>query len=118
MFSGGSPLLSVIVRVLSARYRFIVDPGEERIVYDAPPSIADLNAKIGIARTYCVALRVEPSNFVEQGPTTREKCAGNGTYLMDHSSIVYLLDRNGRFVTHFSHESKAEAIAAAVKRQL
>ena len=39
-------------------------------------------------------------------------------YLMDHSSIVYLLDRNGRFVTHFTHEAKAEAIAAAVGRLL
>ena len=37
-------------------------------------------------------------------------------YLMDHSSIVYLLDRNGRFVTHFTHEAKAEAIAAGVER--
>ena len=35
-----------------------------------------------------------------------------GPYLMDHSSIVYVLDRNGRFVTHFTHEAKAEAIAA------
>jgi len=41
-----------------------------------------------------------------------------GPYLMDHSSIVYLLDRNGRFVTHFTHEAKAETIAAAVKRLL
>ena len=41
-----------------------------------------------------------------------------GPYLMDHSSIVYLLDRNGRFVTHFTHEAKAEAIAAAVGRLL
>ena len=39
-------------------------------------------------------------------------------YLMDHSSIVYLLDRNGRFVTHFTHEAKAEAIAAGVQRFL
>ena len=41
-----------------------------------------------------------------------------GPYLMDHSSIVYLLDRNGRFVTHFTHEAKAEAIATAVQRLL
>jgi protein SCO1/2 len=41
-----------------------------------------------------------------------------GPYLMDHSSIVYLLDRNGRFVTHFTHEAKAEAIATAVGRLL
>ena len=39
-------------------------------------------------------------------------------YLMDHSSIVYLLDRNGRFVTHFTHEAKAETIAAAVGKSL
>ena len=39
-------------------------------------------------------------------------------YLMDHSSIVYLLDRNGRFVSHFTHEAKAEAIAAGLGRQL
>jgi protein SCO1/2 len=37
-------------------------------------------------------------------------------YLMDHSSIVYLLDRNGRFVTHFTHETKTETIAAALQR--
>jgi protein SCO1/2 len=41
-----------------------------------------------------------------------------GPYLMDHSSIVYVLDRNGRFVTHFTHEAKAEAMAAAVKKLL
>ncbi len=39
-------------------------------------------------------------------------------YLMDHSSIVYLLDRNGRFITHFTHEAKAEAIANGVQRLL
>jgi cytochrome oxidase Cu insertion factor (SCO1/SenC/PrrC family) len=39
-------------------------------------------------------------------------------YLMDHSSIIYLLDRNGRFVTHFTHESKSEAIATALGRLL
>lgn len=41
-----------------------------------------------------------------------------GPYLMDHSSIVYLLDRNGRFVTHFTHEAKADAIAAGLERLL
>jgi cytochrome oxidase Cu insertion factor (SCO1/SenC/PrrC family) len=41
-----------------------------------------------------------------------------GPYLMDHSSIVYLLDRNARFVTHFTHEAKAEAITAGVERLL
>jgi protein SCO1/2 len=39
-------------------------------------------------------------------------------YLMDHSSIIYLLDRRGRFVTHFTDQSKAETIASAVQRLL
>ena len=39
-------------------------------------------------------------------------------YLMDHSSIVYMLDKRGRFVTHFTHETKAETIAKAVKQLL
>jgi cytochrome oxidase Cu insertion factor (SCO1/SenC/PrrC family) len=39
-------------------------------------------------------------------------------YLMDHSSIVYVLDRRGRFVTHFTHEAKAEQIATALKKLL
>jgi protein SCO1/2 len=41
-----------------------------------------------------------------------------GPYLMDHSSILYLLDRNERFITHFTHEAKAEAISAALRRML
>jgi len=41
-----------------------------------------------------------------------------GPYLMDHSSILYLLDRNERFITHFTHEAKAEAISAALRRLL
>lgn len=40
-------------------------------------------------------------------------------YLMDHSSIVYLMGPDGRFVTHFSHtttpEQMAEGIVKAVK---
>ncbi|TXL81889.1 SCO family protein [Vineibacter terrae] len=36
-------------------------------------------------------------------------------YLMDHSSIFYLLDKRGRFVKHFTHQSRAEDIAAAIK---
>jgi protein SCO1/2 len=38
-----------------------------------------------------------------------------GPYLMDHSSIFYLLDQRGRFVKHFTHQSRAEDIAAAIK---
>lgn len=36
-------------------------------------------------------------------------------YLMDHSSIFYVMDRNFRFVKHFTHQAKAEDIAVAIK---
>ena len=36
-------------------------------------------------------------------------------YLMDHSSIVYLMDREGRFLKHFSYSTDAEALARGLK---
>lgn len=42
-----------------------------------------------------------------------------GPYLMDHSSIVYLMGPDGKFITHFSHtttpEQMAETLAKTVK---
>ena len=65
------------------------------------------------------------SGAIRSGRLASDTCRGRHVapkdstgYLMDHSSIVYLLDRNGRFVTHFTHEAKAEAIAAGVERLL
>ncbi len=44
---------------------------------------------------------------------------GDGGYLMDHSAIVFLLDKNGRYVRHFAYgttpERMAEGIRAALK---
>ena len=39
-------------------------------------------------------------------------------YLMDHSSVLYLMDRRGRYVQAFTHNSKAGDIAAALGKQL
>jgi protein SCO1/2 len=36
-------------------------------------------------------------------------------YLMDHSSVVYLMDREGRYVTHFTHQSPSEKIEEALR---
>lgn len=40
-------------------------------------------------------------------------------YLMDHSSVIYVMDRQGRFVTHFNHATPVEemvrVLTAAVK---
>ena len=39
-------------------------------------------------------------------------------YLMDHSSIIYLMGRDGRFLTHFSRGAQPEVIAAAIRKFL
>ena len=39
-------------------------------------------------------------------------------YLMDHSSVVYLMDRDGRYITHFTHQSQSEDIEAAIRKYL
>src|SRR6185369_7513345 len=35
-------------------------------------------------------------------------------YLMDHTSLVYLMDRDGRFLKHFTPNGKAEDMVAAM----
>jgi len=39
-------------------------------------------------------------------------------YLMDHSSIVFLMDRKGRYATHFSHQTNADVMAKMIAKQL
>jgi protein SCO1/2 len=39
-------------------------------------------------------------------------------YLMDHSSVLYVMDRRGRYVQAFTHNSRASDIAAAVAKLL
>lgn len=45
--------------------------------------------------------------------------SGSATeYLMDHSSITYLMDPDGHYVTHFSHDATPESMAAAIRGKL
>jgi protein SCO1/2 len=39
-------------------------------------------------------------------------------YTIDHSSIVYLMGPDGKFVTHFTHTTSPDAMAAGIERQL
>lgn len=43
---------------------------------------------------------------------------GQDDYLMDHSSIIYLMDKNGKFVSAFSHADSPETIANCVRDHL
>ena len=39
-------------------------------------------------------------------------------YLMDHSSTLFLLDRKGRYISHFNHQSQPEAITKVLQKYL
>jgi len=39
-------------------------------------------------------------------------------YLVDHSSIIYLMDRQGRFLAHFNHQTAPDVIAAHLRKYL
>jgi protein SCO1 len=42
----------------------------------------------------------------------------NGDYTMDHSAVVYLMDKQGRFVTPFNLKRKPEVAAADLRKYL
>jgi len=39
-------------------------------------------------------------------------------YPVDHSSIIYLMDENGKYVTHFSHQSPVDKVLAKLNEVL
>ena len=43
---------------------------------------------------------------------------GGDDYLVDHSSFVYLMDKNGNYLTHFGHDATPEEIAATIRNDL
>jgi len=49
-----------------------------------------------------------------------EKLAADstGNYDMNHTSIIYLMDKDGRFTSHFSHETKVADIIAGLKQAI
>ncbi|MDR3437549.1 SCO family protein [Telmatospirillum sp.] len=42
----------------------------------------------------------------------------DGNYSVDHSSILYVMDKKGQYATHFSGEVTPKEIAAGLKKQL
>jgi protein SCO1/2 len=44
--------------------------------------------------------------------------SGSTDYLMDHTSIIYLIGRDGRYLTHFTHQSTTDQIVAGIRKYL
>jgi protein SCO1/2 len=45
-----------------------------------------------------------------------EDSSGPDTYLMDHSTITYLMDKQGKFLKHFSYSTDAAALARDLEK--
>jgi cytochrome oxidase Cu insertion factor (SCO1/SenC/PrrC family) len=58
------------------------------------------------ARAYRVYYKLAPDH------------ATNPNYSVDHSAILYLMDTNGRFITHFTHETPVDRVVATIHAQL
>jgi len=43
---------------------------------------------------------------------------GGGDYLMDHSSIIYLMDKQGTFLKHFSYGTDAKVLAKGIEEAI
>jgi protein SCO1 len=48
----------------------------------------------------------------------RKAGGGPDDYTVDHSAFVYLMDRDGSYLTHFVFNTPADAIAGVIKKQL
>ena len=48
----------------------------------------------------------------------RNEPDADGDYLVDHSSVLYLTDPDGRYLTHFGHGSTSDEIASRLRRIL
>jgi cytochrome oxidase Cu insertion factor (SCO1/SenC/PrrC family) len=46
------------------------------------------------------------------------KPEGGGDYLVDHSSLTFLMGRDGKFLTYFGPDVTADQMAAAIKKYL
>ncbi len=44
--------------------------------------------------------------------------ATNPNYTVDHSAILYLMGRDGRFLTHFTHETPPERVVETIRKYL
>ncbi len=64
----------------------------------------DANSIAAAARVYRVYYKKHPLK--------------GGSYALDHSSIIYLMGPNGKFITHYDGSAGPNALAAALKKQL
>jgi cytochrome oxidase Cu insertion factor (SCO1/SenC/PrrC family) len=70
-----------------------------------------------------IALAGTPAQIAEAAKAYRVyyekgKSAGADDYLMDHTAFIYLMGRDGEYLSHFPPGTTAEQMAAAIEKRL
>jgi protein SCO1/2 len=93
-----------------------VDPGRDTpaVLKDYVESVSPrIVALTGTADQVAAAARGYRVYYRIAGDPARDP-----NYAVDHTALLYLMDREGHFVTHFTHQTQPDAIAAAIRRVL
>lgn len=71
---------------------------------------------VGLSGTAEETAAVAKAYRVYYRKVTDERSAAG--YTIDHSSIIYLMGPDGKFITHFTHTTSVDAMVAALSRHL
>lgn len=62
--------------------------------------------------------RVHAARVQEEGEETPKSKENDELYLMDHSSLIYFMGKDGSYIAHFNHQSSPSEIIERVKHYL
>jgi protein SCO1/2 len=103
---------------LAAKVRpvfFTVDPERDTVAQMASYVAAVDERLLGLTGTADQVGKAAKAYRVYFRKTTP---SGSSDYLVDHTSLIYLMDPDGRYVAHFTHETPPARIAETLKRYL
>ncbi|PTM38943.1 SCO family protein [Bosea sp. 124] len=94
-----------------------VDPAHDSVPVLAAYVAAFHPALIGLTGSEAEIAAVAKAYKVHRRKLTQPH-HGAGEYAVDHGSLTYLMDRDGRFLTLLPHRTGAERMAAVLRRYL
>jgi cytochrome oxidase Cu insertion factor (SCO1/SenC/PrrC family) len=74
----------------------------------------DESAIVGVAKAY----RIFYTKAKDQHAAAGTAQSSNKDYLIDHSSFIYLMGRDGRYLTHFPGNASPEQLAEGIRKFL
>jgi protein SCO1/2 len=84
-------------------------------------SVPQMNQYVTSFSSALIGLTGTPEQIaaIERGYHVYARKSGNGEdYTMDHSSIIYLMGKDGRFLRHFNGDAKEQEIADGLRQAL